>query len=555
MPDEPLVVKLARQFKDNIAHRDTMVINSMASGYIDVYHSLNETILRLAEKIRNLPDTLTGELREQWVRELRYYQRLQALAIDQVGEYTSFAKSYILQKQESTILQGLADAETLMKFSVDPLGKYQFTQLPVEPLEFLKGVLGTQSDRNSLGKLLDSIKNEFSPHLDQILFQGLALGRPTPDIARDLAKASTMPLSRATMIARTEINRAYRISTTERYRQSPWVKSYKRIASKSGACMACLLLDGTEYPVDVLEDHPNGACAMVPVVTGATPPEWEYGSDYFQKLPEDEQQARMGKYYWKAWKNGEFSLADLIGTDHSPIWGNSPRIKALKTLVPDWRKKYFEPPKTKLHKKPSLAKKNVLEQHYKVTEADKKKWSEILKRLDKLPYDKRTEVLKAYQDYAKSLGENYKWSVKEYTLSGYSGVNKYLREGVVKYYNEDDLLKIITHLNKAIEKAPSNQDWLLLKRGLSEYPEFNLEVGETFRERGFMSTSKAGGFSADIEFRILVPPKSKGFMDVEPLSAYSLEHEVLFGEGAMFKCFNKYREGLRDVYELIYIGR
>ena len=348
MPDEPVVVKLARQFKFNVDHNDRITVNSMANNYVNLYRNLNDTIVRLADEIRNLPDNLTGELREQWVRELHYYQRLQALASNQVGEYSKLSEEFILQQQRKAILQGLADAETLMKFSVDPLGKYQFTQIPVEPLEFLKGVLGKAGDRYPLGKLLDSIKGEFSPHLDQILFDGLALGKPTNVIARELANASTMPLSRATTIARTEINRAYRLSTAERYRQSPWVKSYKRIASKSGACMACLLLDGMEYPVDVLEDHPNGACAMVPIVTGATPPEWEYGKDYFEKLSPDEQQERMGKYYWKAWKAGEFDLTDIIGKQHSPIWGNSPKIKTLRTLVPDWHKKYFELPPKKL---------------------------------------------------------------------------------------------------------------------------------------------------------------------------------------------------------------
>lgn len=348
MAEEPTVVRLARQFKANIEHGERLIVQNMANAYVNTYGLLNDTILRLAKEIENLPASVQGELREQWIRELHYYQRLQALTAEQIPQYSRIAEDYIKREQERVVLQGLADADTLMRFSIDPLGKNRYTQLPTEPLTFLKGVLGQEHDRHPLGKLLDSIDGNFASHLDKILFNGLALGKPTSIVAQELMNASSMPLSRATTIARTEYNRAYRISTTERYRQSPWVKSYKRIASKQGACMACLLLDGTEYPINVLEDHPNGACAMVPVVTGATPPEWEYGKDYFEKLSPEEQQERMGKYYWKAWKAGEFDLTDIIGKQHSPIWGNSPKIKALRTLVPDWHKKYFELPPKKL---------------------------------------------------------------------------------------------------------------------------------------------------------------------------------------------------------------
>lgn len=549
MPDEPVVVKLARQFKANVDHNDRLTVNTMANSYVNLYRNLNDTIVRLADEIRNLPDNLTGELREQWVRELHYYQRLQALASSQVGEYSKLSEEFILQQQKKAILQGLADAETLMKFSVDPLGKYQFTQLPKEPLEFLNGVLGKAGNRYPLGKLLDSIKGEFSPHLDQILFNGLALGKPTNVIARELANASTMPLSRATTIARTEINRAYRLSTAERYRQSPWVKSYKRIASKSGACMACLLLDGMEYPVDVLEDHPNGACAMVPIVTGATPPEWEYGADYFQKLPEDEQQARMGKYYWKAWKDGEFRLEDMIGIKHSPIWGNTPSIRSLKTLMPHWRAKYFGPPQ-------SYTPPEKRQLKHRISEVEKAKWKLILENAENLPYEEKVKVLKIYEDHVKTLNQNEKDAIKQYTMSSYIDINDYLRHGKMSPYGETKLRELIGDINTALENAPPTPDWILVKRGLDSYDGFELNIGDVYEDIGFVSTSKSEGFYGDIKLRILVPPNSKGVMDIELLSNIKREKEVLFGSGAKFACFNK-TPGIGNsmIYDLIYIGR
>ena len=102
--------------------------------------------------------------------------------------------------------------------------------------------------------------------------------------------------------------------------------------------MACLLLDGTVYSSQTaLEDHPNGGCTMVPWVDGTEEPMWQTGKDYFEKLPEAEQRARMGNNYYDAWKRGDFKLEDMVTVKQNPIWGGNPGIVPLKELSPDWK--------------------------------------------------------------------------------------------------------------------------------------------------------------------------------------------------------------------------
>ena len=99
--------------------------------------------------------------------------------------------------------------------------------------------------------------------------------------------------------------------------------------------MACLLLDGQVYTIaSALEDHPNGACTMIPIVDGVDEPSWEYGRNYFMGLSPEEQEARMGSSYYKAWKAGDIKLSDMVGIKENGKWGNNPYVKPLSALVP-----------------------------------------------------------------------------------------------------------------------------------------------------------------------------------------------------------------------------
>jgi len=128
--------------------------------------------------------------------------------------------------------------------------------------------------------------------------------------------------------------RAYREATRETYKQSGVVKRYKRIATKdTRTCMACIALDGRAYPVsEPLIDHPHGRCAMVPIVDGAPEVKWEHASEWFERLPGDDQLKMLGPTKYEAWKKGQFSIDDLAVQLSDPVWGGTLRQATLEEL-------------------------------------------------------------------------------------------------------------------------------------------------------------------------------------------------------------------------------
>ena len=89
-------------------------------------------------------------------------------------------------------------------------------------------------------------------------------------------------------------------------------------------------MHGTEHGVnEILDDHPNGRCAMVPrtktwaeigrmigVDLSDLPdanPRITPGVELFEKLAAEQQIKILGPAKYAAWKDGKFALSDIVG--------------------------------------------------------------------------------------------------------------------------------------------------------------------------------------------------------------------------------------------------
>lgn len=343
---EPLIIRLAQMQKEALAQRDLAIVNRLADYFVSLDQELREAIRKLSEEIENLPENLNPDLRLQWLRELKRYKELQEQAYNGYREFKDLALRYGQQTIQDAISFGVDDANTLYLEMVKRGQRGYFSLLPDQELINLKLFLGAEGNRAPLGQLFDGITQGVDTGFEKAFLDGIARGLGSDTIAEMMIKFARIPLSRALTIVRTETNRAYREATRQAYNRYGTVKRYKRFANRRTACMACLLLDGQVYTSDqAFDDHPNGACSMLPCVDGAPDPVWNYGALYFEGLTTDEQQQRMGKYYYEAWKKGEFVLTEMVRMIHNPTWGSSPSIKPLSELFPDWKKKLLQPPK------------------------------------------------------------------------------------------------------------------------------------------------------------------------------------------------------------------
>jgi hypothetical protein len=147
--------------------------------------------------------------------------------------------------------------------------------------------------------------------------------------------AVNVTLDRAITIARTETARVYRETSRQQYIRSRVVEGYIRVAAKSvRTCMACLMADGTFYPLDVpFEEHVNGRCTSVPQVKGAPPIVYETGAQWFARQDAATQRQMMGPGRYEAWQHGQFQLADLVMRVESDVWGHSLQVRPLRVLL------------------------------------------------------------------------------------------------------------------------------------------------------------------------------------------------------------------------------
>jgi hypothetical protein len=204
-----------------------------------------------------------------------------------------------------------------------------FNRINIKAVEAMIGYAGDGSPLNSL------LKNEFGVATDgmlQALINGVATGQGADPTARAMMQGVDMGLDRSLLIARTEMNRAYRSGSTEQYRESGVVSGFRRLVSRDEACAACLILDGEFLETeDELDCHPNGRCVAIPILEGEPPPEWQLGKDWLSEQPEARQREILGNTRFDMWQGGT-PLESFAGKSHSDEWGDAPMIVPIKDL-------------------------------------------------------------------------------------------------------------------------------------------------------------------------------------------------------------------------------
>lgn len=330
----PEVVRLSLFYGSALEQRDSYIMNEMADKWLGIERGLSNQVSKVAQEIADL-QAAGKPITQAWLNELNYYKQLEEQAANAANGYISWAERYTQQQMLQTMAFGIDEATNLMNAGRTQSMGY-FRGLPKGQIESIQALLMADAP---LDKLFGSIIPSMGDNpIGNALMQGFSMGMPVKEIARLMSDSAAIPYKMSLLIARTETNRAHRASTFYTYQKYGVVKKYKRMASRRHACMACQLLDGTIYPANVpLSDHPNGACTMVPWVDGMAEPMWETGTERFLNMNEEQQRAQMGNNYYDAWKRGDFKLQDMVQMHHSPTWGDSPGMRPLKELSPNWR--------------------------------------------------------------------------------------------------------------------------------------------------------------------------------------------------------------------------
>jgi SPP1 gp7 family putative phage head morphogenesis protein len=326
---DPLVVTTLRNFRVALGLREDALVESMAGQWLEIESRLDAQIGLLAREMADL--VAEGKpITEQLVWRQERYQYLKSQMQTEIAKYNATAVKTISQAQTGNALLGIDAAQAAITTQIGPFGT-NWNRINVEAVQNMIGFAG---DGSPLKSLLAEDYPDAVDGLLKALINGVARGQSPVQTAREMKDGMAGGLQRALVIARTETARAYRMASTEQYRQSGVVRGFRRLVFRQTACMACLMLDGELFDVaSEMDDHPNGKCCAIPMVAGVADPTWETGKQWFAKLTPEEQEAKMGPGMFAAWKDGKIDLSDLAAKQHSDTWGDSPAVPSLASLL------------------------------------------------------------------------------------------------------------------------------------------------------------------------------------------------------------------------------
>lgn len=184
--------------------------------------------------------------------------------------------------------------------------------------------------------------------IGDVLVQGVVRGYSPMRVARNIVDHVVgVPQARAATIARTEVMRAYRGSSSAMYQASSAVTGWVwQTSGGVNTCAACLAMEGSEHsPEETIDGHPNCECMMVPMTigwdgtidgAGATNAESlgiASGEDTFAAMTPAEQLAKLGPTKYALYRDGKITLRDLVHVRRSREWGASVQVASVKQAL------------------------------------------------------------------------------------------------------------------------------------------------------------------------------------------------------------------------------
>ena len=331
-PPEPNeILRIAAQFRAALRRHDQQAMNRLIRAYEGVYSRLKDKIELLADAIA-MEEPTAGQL----VRMARYKAFIRQVEAE-LRDYQVILRNEIQNASRDAIAFAGRDTARLLRAYGVTAG---FNRLPTSAIETLLGFLAEDSP---LWKRIGELAGANAKYVADKILEGVSLGYNPRKIANLIRDALGGGLTDALRMTRTAQLWAYRESTRANYlNNSDVVEGWIWWADMGGdPCMACIAEHGTVHDLDeTLDDHYNGKCAMIPIITGMPSIVEQTGEEWFNGLSEDKQRDLMGPEFYDAWKGGSFGLSDMHHKEEDDVYGY------MTTQTPLWELLGAESPLT-----------------------------------------------------------------------------------------------------------------------------------------------------------------------------------------------------------------
>ena len=551
---ESEIVKAIRRQRAEVARNELDTLRRLARLWAPSYRYLKKQADALAKFIQERRDA--GEPVEiEYIYSLQRYKTMAEQARKMIREYSRAAAGQISASEAEIYEIGKQNGQQLISIAEpdDPM----WTRVNRRETRIMAGMTANGSP------LYDLLNKSYSETMDEItksLTIGISTGQGSSWIAQQLTNAGLIPEQRALLIARTEVNRAYRQSNWEQMQSSRAIKGYRRMCYHDTACFACIMLDGEFYPVDSEPcDHPNGKCSFVPVTKHFDPindPSWERGPEWFARQDEETQRRIMGAGRFDLWKQQGVDPRNMVWIKPNDVWGGSPAAKPIKELM-DNLLSVSEPEAetvtvnfTPIENARSFETKESVDEYFRG-----KTYKSKLGGANKARgYGITEDESKPATKWAKGLSFAQSEAVTDYTGEGYDAINKFLRgiwskkEAEEEYYGNATLEKTINRLDSALKKFTLKEPITVYRTCEEEFLD-QLQAGSIFHDNGYGSTSMLPlpVASGNVHMIIDVPAGKGVGAYVDGLSwKEGEEFEFLLGRGAdyMIESIERRKDGI-----------
>lgn len=171
-------------------------------------------------------------------------------------------------------------------------------------------------------------------------------------------------------------------------------------------------------------------------------------------------------------------------------------------------------------------------------------FSRLRERLDRLEPDHSEGPVEGARETDEVFEPADREAIRDYTDEGYRRLNRPLREGDGAEV-DPEIQAQADRLSAALRKCPTYQGDVFRGTNLTDAEVEKYVPGSVVEERAFTSTSKDAGFAGDTAFFI----ESRTGRDIESLSTYPAEHEVLFDRSTRFEVLGRDRlDGMNYIY-------
>lgn len=246
-------------------------------------------------------------------------------------QLTRYAQDRVVRALETTTAAAVRDQLTLVGSGLPVAYAVQLARVDAAAV----AAMIARAEEDVTG-LLDGVPELVAAAVMAELVSGVLLGVHPGRVAARMADAFTGGLTRAMVVARTEMLDAYRAAAqATRLANTDVVTGWRWLATLSTrTCPGCLAMHGTVHPLT--EPGPDGhqqcRCMSMPVVTSwselgvaAAEPDDVFpdADDWFETLTPAEQKGLLGPVRYRAWAAGFLPLSGMAVRRTNPGWRDS----------------------------------------------------------------------------------------------------------------------------------------------------------------------------------------------------------------------------------------